>query len=217
MDLNASVLNGSAHQESLIQPVQTSSPSIPGVMCGALLSQEGEEPEAFWSALGGRGEYPKVSSRRVHAPPLMFHIRDAASKWRPACMCLHVIAFSTCCASLPHTLPHPLPHPRITPPCCPTVPQAIPLKCLLLPACCPIQLAHSPSFVTLLPCCRPCSPRGVQGGGARGVQPGGAVPQRRRPAGRRRGRVCVGGAAGACFVWVGAGLDAIRWSDTMAL
>jgi len=42
--------------------------------------KEGEEPEAFWNALGGQGDYPHVSERRAAATPVLFHVRDAAIK-----------------------------------------------------------------------------------------------------------------------------------------
>ncbi len=45
------------------------------------LPQEGEEPESFWAALGGRADYASSSSRRhVSGPALLLHLRDAAGR-----------------------------------------------------------------------------------------------------------------------------------------
>lgn len=38
--------------------------------------QEGSEPEGFWTALGGMGEYPKVKEvEEVSQPPRLFQVR----------------------------------------------------------------------------------------------------------------------------------------------
>lgn len=45
------------------------------------LPQEGEEPDSFWAALGGKAAYASSSSRRhVSGPALLLHLRDAAGR-----------------------------------------------------------------------------------------------------------------------------------------
>ena len=43
--------------------------------------QEGSEPESFWTALGGRGDYPHAApGAAATGGPLLFHLRDAAGR-----------------------------------------------------------------------------------------------------------------------------------------
>lgn len=49
---------------------------------------EGEEPEAFWSAVGGMGEYPEVSKGEAMArEPRLFHVSNATGKLSVVLVC----------------------------------------------------------------------------------------------------------------------------------
>jgi len=48
-----------------------------------MILQEGEEPDAFWSALGGKGEYAdEVDLNKPILEPRLFHCRRVGEKLR---------------------------------------------------------------------------------------------------------------------------------------